>query len=172
MTTLVSIFTGTDEKLQLEAAWCLTNIATGSEEHALSILKHAGAYLVTYLSSGNGPLEVCTPRRLANCIMGAGSSFFFLLFFLFLPLSFSSFCFSSFCYSFFLFFFVFFGFFFRFFFFVLRRCSRRCWVCLTLSRGPTFLSVVDLPQVNFLQAECSARSSSGCRQEPSPPPPT
>ena len=60
MTTLVSIFTGTDEKLQLEAAWCLTNIATGSEEHALSILKHAGAYLVTYLSSGNGPLEVST----------------------------------------------------------------------------------------------------------------
>ena len=59
MTTLVSIFTGKDEKLQLEAAWCLTNIATGAEEHALSILKHAGAYLITFLSSGNGPLEVC-----------------------------------------------------------------------------------------------------------------
>lgn len=63
MTTLVSIFTGSDEKLQLEAAWCLTNIATGAEEHALSILKHAGAYLVTYLSSGNGPLEVRASHR-------------------------------------------------------------------------------------------------------------
>ena len=76
----------------------------------------------------------------------------------------------------------------------LRWCSQRCGILLTSSYGPLFLSVVKLPVVNFqrphvdrqnvlpglprpadrslpcttnLVHECSARTSSACRQEPS-----
>jgi len=55
---LVGLLSGLDPNLQLDAAWCLTNMAAGTDEHALVVIKHAGAYLVTYLSSGNIPLQV------------------------------------------------------------------------------------------------------------------
>lgn len=58
MAALVGILTGSDSDLQLDAAWCLTNIAAGLETHESTVLTHAGPYLVTYLSSGNPPLQV------------------------------------------------------------------------------------------------------------------
>jgi len=33
-------------------------MAAGTDEQALVVIKHAGAYLVTYLSSGNTPMQV------------------------------------------------------------------------------------------------------------------
>jgi len=36
-------------------------MAAGTDDHALVVIKHAGAYLVTYLSSGNTPMQVTTP---------------------------------------------------------------------------------------------------------------
>jgi len=58
MSCLVGLLTGLDPELQLESAWCFTNMAAGTDEHAAAVLKYAGAYLVTYLSSGNMPLQV------------------------------------------------------------------------------------------------------------------
>ena len=57
MDCLVGIFTGNDTELQLEAAWCLTNMAAGVDEHAMLVLKLAGPYLITYLGSGNPQLQ-------------------------------------------------------------------------------------------------------------------
>ncbi|ELU07006.1 hypothetical protein CAPTEDRAFT_224969 [Capitella teleta] len=57
MAALVGILTRSDSDLQLDAAWCLTNIAAGLETHESTVLTHAGPYLVTYLSSGNPPLQ-------------------------------------------------------------------------------------------------------------------
>ena len=58
MAALVGLLTGSDATLQLEAAWCLTNIAAGLESHESTVLTQAGPYLVTYLASGNAPLQV------------------------------------------------------------------------------------------------------------------
>jgi len=58
---LVGLLSGLELNLQLDAAWCLTNMAAGTDDHALVVIKHAGAYLVTYLSSGNTPMQVTTP---------------------------------------------------------------------------------------------------------------
>ena len=58
MACLVGLLSGLEPSLQLDAAWCLTNMAAGTDEQALVIIKHASAYLVTYLSSGNTPLQV------------------------------------------------------------------------------------------------------------------
>jgi len=55
---LVGLLSGLEPSLQLDAAWCLTNMAAGTDEQALVVIKQAGAYLVTYLSSGNTPMQV------------------------------------------------------------------------------------------------------------------
>jgi len=55
---VVGLLTGSEPCLQLDAAWCLTNMAAGTDEQALVIIKQAGAYLVTYLSSGSTQLQV------------------------------------------------------------------------------------------------------------------
>ncbi|KAL3858206.1 hypothetical protein ACJMK2_012808 [Sinanodonta woodiana] len=54
---LVGLLTGTDVDLQLEAAWCITNISAGTHEHALAIVKSAAPYLIIYLSSNNSMLQ-------------------------------------------------------------------------------------------------------------------
>jgi len=58
MPCLVGLLSGSEPNLQLDAAWCLTNMAAGTDEQALVVIKYAGAYLVTYLSSGNTPMQV------------------------------------------------------------------------------------------------------------------
>ncbi|XP_048252458.1 importin subunit alpha-9-like [Haliotis rufescens] len=50
---LVGLLTGSDADLQLEAAWCLTNIAAGTHDHAMAVTKTAAPYLITYLGSSN-----------------------------------------------------------------------------------------------------------------------
>ena len=56
---LVGLLTGSCPNLQLQAAWCLTNMAAGTETQSAIALKFAGPYLITYLNSGNAPLQVC-----------------------------------------------------------------------------------------------------------------
>lgn len=48
-----------DVDTQLEAAWCLNNIAGGTDDHAMTVLEAAGDSLITLLGSGDVPLEVC-----------------------------------------------------------------------------------------------------------------
>ena len=62
MQTLVGVLTGSCPNLQLQAAWCLTNLAAGTENQSATALKYAGPYLITYLSSGSAPLQVMMIR--------------------------------------------------------------------------------------------------------------
>ena len=58
---LVGLLTGHDTELQYEAAWCLTNISAGTQEHGLAIVKSAAPYLITFLSSSSHMLQVLQP---------------------------------------------------------------------------------------------------------------
>jgi len=58
MQRLVELLKDSDVNTQLEAAWCLNNIAGGTDEHAMTVLEAAGDSLVTLLGSGDVPLEV------------------------------------------------------------------------------------------------------------------
>jgi len=60
MQRLVELVKKDDVDTQLEAAWCLNNIAAGTDEHAMTVLEAAGDSLVTLLGSGDVPLEVCS----------------------------------------------------------------------------------------------------------------
>jgi len=62
MQQLVALLKEDNVNTQLEAAWCLNNIAGGTDEHAMSVLEAAGDSLITLLSSGDVPLEVCCSR--------------------------------------------------------------------------------------------------------------
>ena len=55
---LVALLKQGSVDVQLEAAWCLNNIAGGTNEHATVVLNEAGDELINALSSGNVPLEV------------------------------------------------------------------------------------------------------------------
>ncbi|XP_062517299.1 importin subunit alpha-8-like [Corticium candelabrum] len=57
MRSIVSILINGTSDVQVEAAWCLTNIAAGSHKHTKSVLKAAGAYLVTFLESFDQRLQ-------------------------------------------------------------------------------------------------------------------
>ena len=46
-----------DTELQLEAAWCITNLATGMHEDTMKVLKASSSYLITYLSGQNVQLQ-------------------------------------------------------------------------------------------------------------------
>jgi len=58
MQRLVELLQDSHVPTQLEAAWCLNNIAAGTDEHAMIVLDAAGDSLITLLSSGDVPLEV------------------------------------------------------------------------------------------------------------------
>ncbi|ESO08615.1 hypothetical protein HELRODRAFT_185404 [Helobdella robusta] len=57
MPCLISLLTGSDAEVQLMATWCLTNISAGTEQHAMTVARHASSYLITYLSSPSAPLQ-------------------------------------------------------------------------------------------------------------------
>jgi len=59
MRRLVELLEEDDVDTQLEAAWCLNNIAGGTDDHAMTVLEAAGDSLITLLGSGDVPLEVC-----------------------------------------------------------------------------------------------------------------
>jgi len=54
---LVGHLTGNNAQLQLEAAWCITNLATGVHDDTMKVLKASAAYLITYLSGQNVQLQ-------------------------------------------------------------------------------------------------------------------
>lgn len=54
---LVGHLTGNNSQLQHEAAWCITNLATGAHEDTMKVLKASAAYLITYLSGQNVQLQ-------------------------------------------------------------------------------------------------------------------
>jgi len=58
MQRLVDLLKEGNVNTQVEAAWCLNNIAGGTDEHAVAVLEAAGDSLITLLSSGDVPLEV------------------------------------------------------------------------------------------------------------------
>jgi len=58
MQRLVELLKDDDVHTQLESAWCLNNIAGGTDDHARIVLDAAGDSLITLLSSGDVPLEV------------------------------------------------------------------------------------------------------------------
>ena len=58
MQRLVDLLNNGEVETKLEAAWCLNNIASGTEAHAMAVLNNAGDILIGMLSSGNVPLEV------------------------------------------------------------------------------------------------------------------
>ena len=54
---LVGHLTGNNSQFQLEAAWGITNLATGAHEDTMKVLKASAAYLITYLSGQNVQLQ-------------------------------------------------------------------------------------------------------------------
>ena len=57
---------GNDIDLQIEAAWCFTNLAGSTRDHAAHILKAGGAYLITYLRGSNVLLQDLCAWTLGN----------------------------------------------------------------------------------------------------------
>lgn len=55
--SMVGYLTGNNAQFQLEAAWCITNLATGVHEDTMKVLKASAAYLITYLSGQNVQLQ-------------------------------------------------------------------------------------------------------------------
>lgn len=54
---MVGHLTCNNAQFQLEAAWCITNLATGVHEDTMKVLKASAAYLITYLSGQNVQLQ-------------------------------------------------------------------------------------------------------------------
>ena len=54
---MVGHLTGRNAQLQLEAAWCITNMATGSHEDTVVVTKASAPYLITFLSGSNVLLQ-------------------------------------------------------------------------------------------------------------------
>jgi len=66
MQRLVELLKDDNVSTQLEAAWCLNNIAAGTDEHAVTVLEAAGDSLITLLGSGDVPLEVRSSTVVLN----------------------------------------------------------------------------------------------------------
>ena len=54
---MIGHLTGRHSQLQLEAAWCITNMAAGSHEDTMVVTKAAAPYLITFLSGSNVLLQ-------------------------------------------------------------------------------------------------------------------
>lgn len=54
---MVTHLTGHNIDLQLESAWCITNMSAGTHEDTLTVLKATAPYLITYLSGQNVQLQ-------------------------------------------------------------------------------------------------------------------
>ncbi|XP_033118901.1 importin subunit alpha-4-like isoform X1 [Anneissia japonica] len=72
--SLIGLLTGDDPGLQLEASWCITNLAAGNQHHSSLALKHAAPYLITFLQGHNAPLQDQCCWALGN-IAGDGPEF-------------------------------------------------------------------------------------------------
>lgn len=57
LNTLVGIYTGTNSEHQVEAGWCITNIAAGTHNHAMTVMKFVAPYLASYLTGDNYLLQ-------------------------------------------------------------------------------------------------------------------
>ncbi|XP_022110502.1 importin subunit alpha-1-like isoform X2 [Acanthaster planci] len=57
MRALVGLLSGHDPALQLQAAWCITNMSASIHDHCILVLQSAAPYLVTYLSGQNAALQ-------------------------------------------------------------------------------------------------------------------
>lgn len=55
--SMVGHLTGNNAQFQFEAAWCITNLATGDHEDTMKVLKASAAYLITYLNGQNVQLQ-------------------------------------------------------------------------------------------------------------------
>ena len=64
--SLVRFLTGGDIDLQIEAAWCFTNLAGSTRDYAVRVLKASGAYLITYLRGSNVLLQDLCAWTLGN----------------------------------------------------------------------------------------------------------
>ena len=64
--TLIGYLTGNDSDLQLEAAWCITNISATDYHNMITIVKAATPYLITYLQSGSVLLQDQSAWALGN----------------------------------------------------------------------------------------------------------
>lgn len=54
---VVTHLTGNNIDLQLEAAWCVTNLSAGTHEDTMTVLKATAPYLITFLSGQNQQLQ-------------------------------------------------------------------------------------------------------------------
>ena len=64
--TLVGYLTGNESILQLEAAWCITNMSANDHKKMLNVVKATGPYLITYLQSGSELLANQSAWALGN----------------------------------------------------------------------------------------------------------
>ena len=55
--SLVGCLTGSNTEQQHEAAWCVTNMAAGTHEHTMIVLKASAPYLISFLSGQNVQLQ-------------------------------------------------------------------------------------------------------------------
>lgn len=64
--TLVGYLTGSDTNLQLEAAWCVTNITANHYKNIMIVVKSTSAYLITFLKGGSILLQDQSAWALGN----------------------------------------------------------------------------------------------------------
>jgi importin subunit alpha-1 len=64
--TLVGYLTCNDSKLQLEAAWCITNISANEHKNMMAVVRACGAYLITHLSGSSDLLQDQSALALGN----------------------------------------------------------------------------------------------------------
>lgn len=64
--SLVGYLTGNDTTLQLEAAWCITNITANNYENMMVVVKATSAYLITFLKGGSILLQDQSAWALGN----------------------------------------------------------------------------------------------------------